>query len=75
MIKTAADTYPVPVPLTIWSKYMTQQTQPTKEQVRLYMEARQNQQCPPPSIPEIRRQLGWGLTQALDSGGRREGRL
>lgn len=54
---------------------MTQQTQPTKEQVRLYMEARQNQQCPPPSIPEIRRQLGWGLTQLPDSDGRREGRM
>ncbi|WP_195763959.1 hypothetical protein [Pseudoduganella rivuli] len=54
---------------------MTQQTQPTKEQVRLYMEARQNQQCPPPSIPEIRRQLGWGMTQMQGDDGRREGRL
>lgn len=54
---------------------MTQQTQPTKEQVRLYMEARKTQQCPPPSIPEIRRQLGWGLTQLSTSDGRRDGRL
>ncbi|MBY0242998.1 MAG: hypothetical protein K2X55_27180 [Burkholderiaceae bacterium] len=54
---------------------MTQQTQPTKEQVRLYMEARKAQQCPPPSIPEIRRQLGWGLTQLPTSDGRRDGRI
>lgn len=54
---------------------MTQQTQPTKEQVRLYMEARQNQQCPPPSIGEIRRQLGWGMTQMAVVEGRRENRL
>jgi hypothetical protein len=53
---------------------MTQQTQPTKEQIRLYMEARKTQQCPPPSIPEIRRQLGWGLTMP-DSAGRRDGSL
>jgi hypothetical protein len=57
----------------IWSKEMTQQTQPTKEQVRHYMESRQTQQCPPPSIPEIRRQLGWGLMQMQESD-RREGR-
>jgi hypothetical protein len=61
--------------LTIWSKEMTQQTQPTKEQIRLYMEARQTQQCPPPSIGEIRRQLGWGLTQMSASDGRKDGRL
>ncbi|CAN7253523.1 hypothetical protein LJR289_001030 [Pseudoduganella sp. LjRoot289] len=50
---------------------MTQQTQPTKEQVRLYLESRQSQQCPPPSIVEIRRQLGWGLmlVQEADASG------
>lgn len=46
---------------------MTQQTQPTKEQVRLYLESRQSQQCPPPSIVEIRRQLGWGLMLAQEA--------
>jgi hypothetical protein len=40
---------------------MGQQQQPSKEQIRQYMEARQAQQCPPPSMPEIRRQLGWDL--------------
>jgi len=43
---------------------MGQQQQPSKEQIRQYMEARQAQQCPPPSMPEIRRQLGWGLVAA-----------
>jgi hypothetical protein len=43
---------------------MGQQQQPSKEQIRQYMEARQAQQCPPPSMPEIRRQLGWGLIAA-----------
>jgi|APAra7269096714_1048519.scaffolds.fasta_scaffold00121_9 hypothetical protein len=48
---------------------MKQQNQPTKEQVRHYMATRQTQQCPPPSIPEIRRQLGWGLLPPPESGG------
>lgn len=43
---------------------MGQQQQPSKEQIRQYMEQRQAQQCPPPSMPEIRRQLGWGLIAA-----------
>jgi hypothetical protein len=43
---------------------MGQQQQPSKEQIRQYMESRQAQQCPPPSMPEIRRQLGWGLIAA-----------
>lgn len=37
--------------------------QPTKEQVRQYMEQRQSAQSPPPPIEEIRRQLGWGLVE------------
>lgn len=45
---------------------MGQQQQPSKEQIRLYMEARQAQQCPPPSMPEIRRQLGWDLVAATN---------
>jgi hypothetical protein len=47
-----------------WETEMGQQQQPSKEQIRQYMEARQAQQCPPPSMPEIRRQLGWGLIAA-----------
>lgn len=43
---------------------MGQQQQPSKEQIRQYMAERQAQQCPPPSMPEIRRQLGWGLISA-----------
>lgn len=45
---------------------MAQQQQPSKEQIRQYMEARQAQQCPPPSMPEIRRQLGWGLIASIE---------
>lgn len=40
---------------------MTQQKHPTKEQIRQYLEARQAERCPPPSMQEIRRQLGWDM--------------
>ena len=36
-------------------------TQPTKEQVRAYMAARESARRPPPAPEEIRRQLGWRL--------------
>ncbi len=36
-------------------------TQPTKEQVRAYMAARETARRPPPPPHEIRRQLGWRL--------------
>jgi hypothetical protein len=36
-------------------------TQPTKEQVRHYLENRQAENKMPPSLDEIRRQLGWHL--------------
>lgn len=36
---------------------------PTKEQVREYMERRIESPKPPPSIKEIRRQLGWELAE------------
>ena len=39
-------------------------TQPTKEQVRAYMVAREAARHPPPPPEEIRRQLGWRLQQA-----------
>jgi hypothetical protein len=35
--------------------------QPSKEQVRAYMAAREVARRPPPSPEEIRRQLGWHL--------------
>ncbi len=34
---------------------------PTKERVRCYMRRQQIDHRPPPSMEEIRRQLGWGL--------------
>lgn len=40
-------------------------TQPTKEQTRAYLQERQRANTPPPSIEEIRRQLGWGLVTPL----------
>ncbi|TFW31819.1 hypothetical protein E4O92_12220 [Massilia horti] len=36
-------------------------TQPTKEQVRAYMSAREHAHRPPPAPQDIRRQLGWTL--------------
>jgi hypothetical protein len=39
-------------------------TQPTKEQVRAYMAAREAARRPPPPPEEIRRQLGWRLLRA-----------
>jgi hypothetical protein len=36
-------------------------THPTKEQVRAYMAAREHAHRPPPSLQEIRGQLGWHL--------------
>lgn len=39
-------------------------TQPTKEQVRAYMAAREAARRPPPAPEEIRRQLGWRLERA-----------
>jgi hypothetical protein len=39
-------------------------TQPTKEQVRAYMAARERARRPPPAPEEIRRQLGWRLRHA-----------
>jgi hypothetical protein len=36
-------------------------TQPSKEQVRAYMAAREAARHPPPPPEEIRRQLGWRL--------------
>ena len=38
--------------------------QPTKEQVRAYMAAREAARQPPPAPAEIRRQLGWRLLPA-----------
>lgn len=35
--------------------------QPSKEQVRQYMNQRQAEHRIPPSLPEIRRRLGWDL--------------
>jgi hypothetical protein len=35
--------------------------QPSKQQVRDYMQQRQREHRPPPTPDDIRRQLGWGL--------------
>lgn len=37
--------------------------QPSKEQVRSYLESRRAEKQMPPSLEEIRRQLGWHLCQ------------
>ncbi len=41
---------------------MHQMSQPTKEQVRAYMQQRESARRPPPAPAEIRRQLGWSRT-------------
>lgn len=41
-------------------------SQPSKEQVRAYMAARERACRPPPAPEEIRRQLGWRLERADD---------
>lgn len=38
-----------------------QQPKPQKEQVRAFLQSRQQAKTAPPSIEEIRRQLGWFL--------------
>lgn len=40
--------------------------QPTKEQVRAYMAAREAERRPPPPPEEIRRQLNWRLAPSDD---------
>jgi len=42
---------------------------PTKEQIRQYMAQRQVAHCPPPTMTEIRRQLGWGLMNTRPGNG------
>lgn len=38
------------------------QLNPTKEQVRDYLERRQAEHKPPPTLYEIRNQIGWSLS-------------
>ena len=40
---------------------MTQVNHPSKYVIRQYLEPRSQEAKPPPSLEEIRRQLGWGL--------------
>lgn len=42
---------------------MSQFRQPSKQQVRRYMEQRIGARTPPPSMQEIRRNLGWELIE------------
>jgi hypothetical protein len=43
---------------------MPQTSKPSNQQVRDWLQERQAQRTPPPSLEEIRRQLGWELVQA-----------
>jgi hypothetical protein len=47
---------------------MTQAKQPSKYVVRKYLERRSQSTKPPPSLDEIRRQLGWQLLRIDRSG-------
>ncbi|MCE3262654.1 MAG: hypothetical protein K0R43_1733 [Pseudoduganella sp.] len=40
-----------------------QTKKPTKEQLRTYLTGRHQSKSAPPAPAEIRRQLGWGLSQ------------
>ena len=42
---------------------MTQQKQPSKESVRIWLRARLEQRRPPPDPQQIRRELGWELVK------------
>ncbi|MDB5822195.1 MAG: hypothetical protein JWR21_899 [Herminiimonas sp.] len=42
---------------------MPQPVQPTKQEVRDYMEKRQTSHQPPPPMEKIRRNLGWHLIE------------
>ncbi len=44
---------------------------PTKEQVRTFLKNRLAEHLPPPSIIEIRRQLGWDLVRKIEENNRR----
>lgn len=48
---------------------MTQVNHPSKYVIRMYLERRLQETKPPPSLEEVRRQLGWGLLMSdpLDS--------
>ncbi len=43
---------------------MTQTTKPDKQQVRDWQLARTQQHTPPPSLEDVRRELGWTLIDA-----------
>jgi len=43
---------------------MNQAAQPSKEQVRHWMEQRQSEHKPPPDPKQIRRELGWDMIDA-----------
>ena len=45
---------------------MTQTTKPSKHLTREYLERRTHEESPPPSLEEIRRQLGWKLIEHND---------
>ena len=42
---------------------MSQQKQPSKEIVRMWLRARIDQRRPPPDPQQIRRELGWELVK------------
>jgi hypothetical protein len=48
-------------------KMMQQIKQPSKEQVRHYLQQRQAEHKSPPTLEEIRRQLGWQLCSGVSS--------
>ena len=43
---------------------MTQTSKPERQVVRSWMHQRQEENRPPPSLEEIRRQLGWNMVEA-----------
>jgi len=43
---------------------MTQTTKPAVQAVRQWMHQRQEEKRPPPSLEEIRRELGWKMVES-----------
>lgn len=47
---------------------MKQTTKPSNQQVRSWMQQRQMDRTPPPSLEQVRVQLGWRLVEAERAG-------
>jgi len=59
--------FPQPIRRFVMAHY----NQPTKREIRMYMERRAESKKPPPDMKEIRRILGWELVEMARNGTQR----